>query len=136
LKSVDGAQKGSAVSAARNVTETKFIWKNRKLKRPYKRSFLIQMALTIIDLSFGLLFFDNRNGHNAKILFSVVYLRPFSLTSLFFDCAKQKCIASSPKTLPFNFISNFENNFTRHWIFSTENWLLSFEVCIWLPDIW
>jgi hypothetical protein len=41
-KSVDGAQKGSA---ARNVTETKFIWKNRKLKRPYKRSFLIQMAL-------------------------------------------------------------------------------------------
>jgi hypothetical protein len=40
--SVDGAQKGSA---ARNVTETKFIWKNRKLKRPYKRSFLIQMAL-------------------------------------------------------------------------------------------
>jgi hypothetical protein len=32
-------------SAARNVTETKFIWKNRKLKRPYKRSFLIQMAL-------------------------------------------------------------------------------------------
>jgi hypothetical protein len=32
-------------SAARNVTETKFIWINRKLKRPYKRSFLIQMAL-------------------------------------------------------------------------------------------
>jgi hypothetical protein len=32
-------------SAARNVTETKFMWKNRKLKRPYKRSFLIQMAL-------------------------------------------------------------------------------------------
>jgi hypothetical protein len=43
-KSVDGAQKGSA---ARNVTETKFIWKNRKLKRPYKRSFLIQMALHV-----------------------------------------------------------------------------------------
>jgi hypothetical protein len=34
-------------SAARNVTETKFIWKNGKLKRPYKRSFLIQMALVI-----------------------------------------------------------------------------------------
>jgi hypothetical protein len=44
-KSVDGAQKGSA---ARNVTETKFIWKNRKLKRPYKRSFLIQMALKVL----------------------------------------------------------------------------------------
>jgi hypothetical protein len=45
--SVDGAQKGSA---ARNVTETKFIWKNRKLKRPYKRSFLIQMALQDISI--------------------------------------------------------------------------------------
>jgi hypothetical protein len=43
-KSVDGAQKGSA---ARNVTETKFIWKTRKLKRPYKRTFLIQMALHV-----------------------------------------------------------------------------------------
>jgi hypothetical protein len=43
-KSIDGAQKGSA---ARNVTETKFIWKNRKLKRPYKPSFLIQMALKV-----------------------------------------------------------------------------------------
>jgi hypothetical protein len=29
-----------------------------------KRSFLIQTALSIIDLSFGLLFFDIWDGHN------------------------------------------------------------------------
>jgi hypothetical protein len=65
-KSVDGAQKGSA---ARNVTETKFIWKNRKLKRPYKRSFLIQMAqsqsINKVPTRFDVYIKGNRNDFFA-----------------------------------------------------------------------
>jgi hypothetical protein len=74
-KSVDGAQKGSA---ARNVTETKFIWKNRKLKRPYKRSFLIQMALLR----------DNALRH--LVVFSTTYLCEEGFSNLLLIKNKQR----------------------------------------------